>query len=258
MNDPRRFLDGGGSELERLLLASGRSVGPGRMAKARTGVVLWLVGMGFAPSLFATIRTTMRPWLFARWVAVGLGTGAAAWGTVRVASHVYPPAAVAPMVAQTRSARPAVNPGQAEVSEPTLRDGQPDVVAPGESPSDLPETASKGAASTGSPAPTSLLRGNSDAAQSSKGSVAAEIRELDAARRSIEEGDPRGALHRLDHYAKAHPKGAFEQEQIRLRIEALVALGETDSARALTRKFLARYPESAYRKRLQTLVGGRP
>lgn len=248
MSGPKRLFEEG-TNLERLLIASGRSVHPNRMAKARVGFLLFLSGMGIAPAALSAVRSSARVWLVTKWLAVGIGAGTVAFSATRATHHDKTSQAViaAPDVEPARSPSPGDKPSNAELA--TAASAPTEAILPGAPPGDNAEVSKKDR-------PVSELRAGRESVPT--GVSMEEIREIDGARRAIEAGDPRGALQRLDRYAKNHPKGALEQEHLRLRVEALAAQGDMDAARSLLRRFLARYPQSAHRKRLQSLVGGQP
>ena len=252
MSEPRRLLEQG-TDLERLLLSAGRSARPGRMAKARAAVLVSLSGVGVVRSAEAAgAGGSLRPWLAAKWVAVGLGAGAVAFTVVRATHH---PAHGTATTVGAIATIPA--------DWPIASTAVPAPIQPGEAATDLSPAVAQAAPSANNPADPGRKEraaGETRAVRESaaNGLSGEEIAEIDAARRAVEAGNPRSALERLDRYAKNHPNGALEQEHLRLRIEALAALGELDAARVLLRRFLVRYPQSAHRKRLLSLVGGAP
>jgi hypothetical protein len=101
-----------------------------------------------------------------------------------------------------------------------------------------------------SPQPSSALAGEPPTGASLGG----EIQELDRARGALAAGDAHGALGALDRYDRAFPKGALQQEALRLRVEALVAANDRAAARSLANRFRSLYPNSTYAKRLNSLV----
>jgi hypothetical protein len=246
MSGPKRLLDEG-TDLERLLIAGGRSVRPNRIAKARVGFLLFLSGMGFAPSALAA-ASNARVWLATKWLAVGLAAGAVAFSAARVARHevgqeVIATSGVGPSRSSAVNDRPNLDKLPAPAPAPA-----PEAELPPESRLEVNADVAK------KDRPPSEARPSRDGVP--KGVSMEEIQEIDAARRAVEAGDPKGALQKLDRYAKNHPNGALEQEHWRLRIEALAAQGDLGAARSLLRRFLLRYPQSAHRKRLQSLLSG--
>ncbi len=64
------------------------------------------------------------------------------------------------------------------------------------------------------------------------------------------------ALSLANEHARRFPGGAHAEDRERIAIEALVDLGRTDEAKTRARRFFARYPSSAYRPRIESLVPG--
>ena len=68
--------------------------------------------------------------------------------------------------------------------------------------------------------------------------------------------DPKRAIALVELDAKLHPKGALAEERDALHVHALVVLGTYDEARELANRFIARYPASVHRKRVERAFGG--
>ncbi|MCL2448938.1 MAG: hypothetical protein FWD17_08330, partial [Polyangiaceae bacterium] len=77
------------------------------------------------------------------------------------------------------------------------------------------------------------------------------------ARRALQASDAREALRQLDAYEARVASPRFAQEATVLRVEALMALGATDQARAVAESFLAGEPESTYSRRIRSILGER-
>gem|GEM_PF-1736842 len=73
-----------------------------------------------------------------------------------------------------------------------------------------------------------------------------ERRRVADARARLLAGDARGTLVAVDALRRDFPRGLLDEERDELNIEALLALGELDTARGLAVQFLARYPASAH------------
>jgi hypothetical protein len=89
-------------------------------------------------------------------------------------------------------------------------------------------------------------------------SLTAEIASLDLARSALADGDAKRALRNLDAHDHDFPNGALAQEAVMLRIEALVATGDMNGARAVGHRFLVGHPDSAHADRIRTLLGETP
>ncbi|HUB07461.1 MAG TPA: tetratricopeptide repeat protein, partial [Myxococcales bacterium] len=74
--------------------------------------------------------------------------------------------------------------------------------------------------------------------------LAAERTLLEIARTALTRGDAAGALAALARHSKVFPKGTLSEERESLRVQALLALGRRDDARAALRQFEAKYPNS--------------
>ncbi len=66
---------------------------------------------------------------------------------------------------------------------------------------------------------------------------------------------PSQALALTDEHARRFPAGALGQERERIAIEALVKLGQRGAAVERATRFLAVYPRSAHRSRIEAVVG---
>ena len=95
-------------------------------------------------------------------------------------------------------------------------------------------------------------------ARSNESAFDDELALVESARTSLAKGDPAACLAQLDHYQQTVRGGVFEREVAVMRIEALVARGETARARSLAEAFLARSPESPYSNRIRSLLARIP
>lgn len=73
-----------------------------------------------------------------------------------------------------------------------------------------------------------------------------------SAARAVRDGDGAAALRHADDYLARHPKGGFVPEARLQRIDALCLLGRAAEARAEVTTFLAAYPDSPLRERVQS------
>jgi hypothetical protein len=89
MIGPKRLLEGDGTELERILLASGRAARPSSPAKWRTLVLFVLMGIGAVSRAraAAVLGAKARAWMVAQWLALGVGTAAVGWVAVQTRVH---------------------------------------------------------------------------------------------------------------------------------------------------------------------------
>jgi hypothetical protein len=255
MIHPKRLLEGDGTEIERLLLSSGRAARPSTRTKWRTGLLFFLVSIGTVSKAHAValLGAKARAWAVAQWLAIGVGTGAAGWVAVHAKTDVPPPPVAA-----------VVSPAPRRVPRaPLVHDAQPRVVAPSE-PAQLVEISAPLEARMPVQAPPSAARSKRGTAlattpaavdaPTAERSIANEIEELDRARAALGTGEPKRAIDRLNRYDRTFPRGTLREEALRLRIEALVSTGERATARTLAQRFRALYPDSAHAERLKALV----
>jgi hypothetical protein len=85
-------------------------------------------------------------------------------------------------------------------------------------------------------------------------SIAGEVAEIDRIRSALRQGQARAALSGLEQYFRASPTRVLETEATILKVDALVALGERERARALAREFVSRQPMSRHAERLRQLA----
>ena len=86
-------------------------------------------------------------------------------------------------------------------------------------------------------------------------SLSDEMRQIDQARRALSAGDGAGALRALDEYRQQYPRGAFSQEAVLLRIQALVQTGNRSQAKSLADSFRAKNPNSPHLRRIDSVLG---
>jgi hypothetical protein len=170
-------------------------------------------------------------------VAVSVGVVGAAGG-IAWRQHVAARAATAAIARPLLSHRGAV-PAQPSVSP------QPEVVVPevtetsAAEPVRPPPTAAKRAIRPARPAELAAEEEGSE-----QGNLAMESPLIDQARRGIETHYPSQALERLEEHQRRFPHGQLEEEREALWVQALVASGKTDSARAHAAEFRRRFPRS--------------
>jgi hypothetical protein len=68
---------------------------------------------------------------------------------------------------------------------------------------------------------------------------------------------PAQALTATERHARRFPTGQFAQERELIAIEALIALGHAERARARGERFLARYPRSSHGRKVRALIAQR-
>lgn len=153
---------------------------------------------------------------------------AGGWTVVRSSTEPAPPANV-PAPADTSANAPVLDePAAAPLEAPSIRvDDLPAATPP------APKPAARAA--------TSL-------------SFDDELALVESARTALSKGDASGCLARLDDYDRRVQKGTFEREVTVMRVEALIARGDTARARSLGEAFLEQSPDSPYANRIRSLL----
>src|SRR6266511_4248644 len=225
MNDPVRLLETGASDFEAELLRAGRSDAMSNRSRAQI-----LAGIGIGGLLTAsTVATGVRAAASKGWLAtagVGAAGALAIWAGVRSqAPQPTPPAPVAVQVAPAaRAARPTPEPAIASVAEPEA------------------------------PAPATPVRVRATPVERDA-SLTAELAALEQARGAFLRRDYSQTLRLLDEYAHRFPKRQLGSEATVLRIEALAARGDKQSATRIGRDFLQSHPNGPYAQRVRSVVG---
>jgi hypothetical protein len=261
MIHPKRLLDGDGTEIERLLLASGRAARPSARAKWRTAILFFLMGIGTVSKAeaVALLGAKARAWTVAQVLALGVGTGAAGWVAVHAKIDVPPD----PVVAVAELPR-HISASHAPREEPPRVMPQPlpapspvNAVEPSASlPSPVARTTAPVSPVLSRPKRSTTLATATTVAEprAADRSIASEIEALDLAREALGTGEPKRAIDRLNRYDRLFPQGTLREEALRLRIEAAVSSGERATARSLAQRFQALHPDSTHSERLKALV----
>ncbi len=215
MNEPERLLVTDATRLERLLLEAVARERPSPAERRRLRVALGLTAAGLgAGAIKAAAAAWGRATLIAV-VATGVAGNSSPEQLSRVAEVKWAPAS-ALLVAPSMAPRLRAAPSERTVaSEPAPAASKPNNVQ-----SDLRE----------------------------------EIRLIDQARIALRQQAPERALERLARYRARFPRGAFQQEAMVLRIEALGQSGDRARARALGQQFLAEHPDSPHAERVTGAV----
>jgi hypothetical protein len=256
MMNPKRLLDGEGTEIERLLLASGRAARPSTRAKWRTGLLFFLVSIGTISKAHAValLGAKARAFTVAHWLALGVGTGAVGW--VAVHARTDAPPDPEPTVIALAPARKAAAPSSGDDARsvaPLAPDPAPPSAVEIPAPLDAHLTASPTASRSKRKAAQAGSSNPIDRSATER-SIADEVEELDRARAALSTGEPKRALERLSRYDRTFPQGTLREEALRLRIEALVSAGDRATARTFAQRFRSLYPNSTHSERLKALV----
>jgi hypothetical protein len=85
--------------------------------------------------------------------------------------------------------------------------------------------------------------------------LAEQVRLVDRGRALAASGDASGALAVVDAYDRRFAHGILAEEAALVRIQATQARGDRADSASLARRFLAQYPESVHRGKVQWLLG---
>jgi len=216
MGEPKRLLELEQGEALRLLRAAQAVSAPPSDALARA-----MLELGVAAPSAATAAATGP--LVLKWLALGVAVGVGA--TAGIAA--LRPAATAPRPsAPANSSRPASSTIASALSLPS--------------------------APTAAPSASSVAVRQRRAATPG---LAAEIAQLERARRALSEARPSNALAALDEYAVQFRAGQLAPEAALLRVQTLAALGRTRAARALAEQLLEQAHDSDYARRVREAAG---
>jgi hypothetical protein len=262
MSEPTRFSDGGGNELERLLVDSVRDDAPSRRTRRRVEAAL---GIGAAVStatastsaLGATVKTGVTLGV-AKWVGIAtFGVVLAGAGTASYLSKGASPVA-APQVAVP--SRPATPPSAIRAQTP------PAVVPPvpvpivTAAPVVTEAPAPPASVSTVKPvaAAPSIASAASIASVRPSATLGDELRLLDEAHAALSAGDTSRALSLLDRHDREATKPALAPEALALRVEVYARMGDRASVTRAANQFLALYGDRPEAQRVRTILEANP
>jgi len=250
MSEPTRFRDGGGGELERLVVDSVRDEAPSSRTRRRVEAA---IGLGAAIStttattsaLGASVKTgatlALGKWIAIAAVTAAAGAGAAAYieGGVPGLHRAQPASSAvrvqpaAPPVATVAHAAPSIVP-----PAPVAPSAEPDVpVIPVTTPSTPPPSAVAPA-----PSATPAL------------TLGEQLQLLDEAHAALNGGDTTHALALLDRYDRDARKPALAPEVMALRVEIYARRGDRTSAARLARQFLEIYGDRPEAQRVRSVL----
>lgn len=267
MTDPERFKMSG-SDLERRLFASMDDDAPPPAARARL-----LAALSTAAALSATENAAAATaaskgahgvgwFVLAKWTTAGAAAAFVTVGTGVVLSNsgrAIPPAPVltAPAVrsAATAAPHPAALAPTATLSEDAHDRSERESTAQARDRFNANAPSAhvrpSGPASEMEPPRSSPAVPNAPPPASD---LAREVAILDDVQKTLDGGDARGALRRLDLYAATFPAPSLGPEATLLRVQALLASGDRSGAESLGRAFIARSPRSQHAERIQSLL----
>lgn len=232
-------------------------------AGAATGAAGSAVGTS---ALVSTAAGTVAKGVTVLALAKSVGIGVVAGLVVAGGATAVTPNRSAPAVQPS-----AERPSNAEAVEsrgarPSARFGAPPVEVP-PAPTSAPEAATAERAATGarsSEVSSSAARGG-EAKRPDRGprhtaplttdALRADVEQLDRARMAMRSGNPAAALRTLDAYDRSTRTGALDEDARVLRIEALIAAGRREQARALARSYIRRNPDDSHSVRWSQVLG---
>jgi hypothetical protein len=195
-------------------------------------------------ALVPVARTTVSLGLVVKWAAAGVAAGTLLTGT-------------AALVGRGRTAETLA---RVEPRALAPKAGRPSAVAqaPAARPSELGLLAAAPARVEGLPLRPQARRPTADAASSSietgDCTLAAEIAVVELAQRALRARRPLAALEVLDDYDRRAGSSRLGPAATVVRIEAHLALGQTEVARQLGERLLAQRPDSALAERVRLLL----
>jgi hypothetical protein len=250
MMEPRRLLEQGATDAERMLLKSACLDRPPQGAAQQMLVALQgLAGQGAASALprvgSPAAASPLKAAATALWAKIGsVGLiGLVGLGTLGVGAMVYSITGQSPnpqtTVTRTPTAHEQLVPVTAENPRSSDHRGRPSIATP-------PETDSPALPSVSGNAPRKT--------NSSAGSLSAEIRMLDLARSAVEAHDLPAAQRALDSYRRRFPHGHLDPEATVLRLAVLVQQGKRTAAQSLAAQLLASESYKTYESRIRSLL----
>ena len=259
----RPILDDHPTDAERLLLESARVDVPPTSSKRRTFAAL---GLAAATTTTASAGGASASSAIAisllKWVSVVAVTGAVAFEARKQFDHTTrPPVA---RTASTSIAAPDLHTVKPNLAprETLPTPSEPTSLEPPASANEVttPPVRSNptkvATASSGAPSPTQIEQPVAAAPTATMPlqTLGDEVGTLDGARRALASGDAGGAMSMLGSYDRRFTQPVLRPEADFLRIEVLLTLGQTDSARQLAGRLLMEQPDSAYAQRVRSLL----
>lgn len=268
MIDPARLLDGDGDDFERALLRSAVDDRGSRAARARALAVFAGAGLHLVASTSAAKATAATaqanfaaasvsvPKLTAsallKWIGSGVvaGTVSAAGIHAAVDASAAPPRGMREPVA-VRSTALAPPPSVAGTGLPAVVESPKVLTSASEPKVRHAELQARG---TGADA-----AGPSNAAfpDSSNPRLRDELLALERVRQALRSGDAAAALSGLGRYESRFPGGALSREATVLAVEARLAAGDPQGARAVAARALAADSTSPHAKKIEALLSTR-
>jgi len=242
MKDPKRLIDEGATDFERLLVTSAADERP----SVELGTRMEAAVISSKPSIGLAAWTLPWTWVGALAVVVG-GLAALLTFLPRNERSALPVEAL--QIIDVHTPAPVPPAETAAASEP--------VVSPKLERSSMIATVQRRADARPhaprSPAPQALV-----AAPAEKGDLHEEMLLIDGARAALRARDTALALRELRQHAARFPRGAFVPEALALRVQVLEQDGQHAKAVSVGRQFLAAYPDSPLAARVERITADDP
>lgn len=233
MSDPTRLLDRGADEFEASLLRAGRSDAMPPHSRRQILAGIGIGGLLTASTVASGVRAAAKGW-FAK-ATLGAASALTIWAGVRALHPDTPAPETAPAVVAAR---------------PPVRTPTPQAVAaPAEEPTAVTETTPV------EPTKAPSVNAPRVALPSNEASLRQELGAIEQARRAFLAHDYTQALRLLDEYTRKFPKRQLGSEATVLRIEALAARGDRDTASRIGHDFLQNHPNGPYAQRVRSVIG---
>jgi hypothetical protein len=246
MSDPQRIELARASSLEGELLRSMDDDVPSEEARRRAHLALGLGGATASLGAVGVIAVAKGKLAWTTWVVGGLGIASAVGATYAVLRTNAPEIEATPAVTADAQAAPfSVEPHAAEGPAEGSEISQP----PPSNSSDrsVERERARNASAPGRREPPWREL-------SPKGRLAEEVLSLDEVRDAIRGRDPGRAINLLATYRRKFPHGGLVPEATLLQIEALIAIGQTDSARRVARAFVASDPAGPQAEKVRAML----
>lgn len=244
MSDPARFRDGGGGEIERLVVESVREEAPSPRARRRVEAAL---GLGAATAISTTATTSA----LGASAKTGLTLAAGKWIAVAAITAVAG-AGAATYVKREMRARERTPPAASAVHAPPLVRQVPPVM-PSAAPGPIPPAPSAEVAAPAEPSATTAVTASAPSARAPL-TLGDELRLLDEAHAALRAGDTGRALALLDRHDREARKPGLAPEALALRVEVYGRRGDRASAARLATQFLALYGDRPEAQRMRTIL----
>jgi hypothetical protein len=277
MNEPRLWIDEDATQAERRLLLSARDDGPTRSSRERLFVAL---GIGGATALGAAAATATATQLSAagstlaasgaaaalskavpsgagvtalaimKWVGVGAIAGLVTTGTANMVGRMSDtPETSAAAPARGDKAPDERNSRTSAIFAPSAAAAETPAEAPAIEQEIPPPPPAPAAA-----APVPKVVAPKHVAGTPAANVGKEVSTLDRAREALAAGDTPSAFQALGQHESEFASGALGPEAEVLRIQALLARHEYNSAAVMARGFLMKNPKSPHVGRVRALL----